>query len=471
MRRGLPACAGPISGTLAGALTALFVSLVGGNPVQTVALPLAIALLFFVILDPRKVLIAILAVRSACDLFLDSTRFSVGGYSLGAGGVINAFVILIVLLLAMEKPGALPKRDLGAWAALLVLTLASAAFAPVTADAVRIYLALLSYCAVFVSAFFIVRSPGDFRTCVRIVLWSSAIPAVYALVELATGGAHRPDGLRLQSTFSHPNIFAFYLVLIVCLVLYVLKSATGTLKAGTRIALGLYMLLLLALLVLTQSRSAWIACGAVFALYGFAFERRYLAYLMLVPLLALLVPSVHERLLDLGTGNEYEQYARLNSLAWRRLMWETSLQWMRPDHYLLGYGLGSFTHYSPQFFPLAGDFNPGAHSVYVQLLFEVGAAGLLAYLWLYARLIWVLRAVARFDRLAAFISIALVVAYLIVSFSDNMLAYLSFNWYFWFITGAASAAVMAGRKTPSAAQESVPGTERAGPVPAAPVAP
>jgi O-antigen ligase len=82
--------------------------------------------------------------------------------------------------------------------------------------------------------------------------------------------------------------------------------------------------------------------------------------------------------------------------------------------------------------------------VYVEWLFELGALGLLAYLSLFARVLWNLKRLLAVNRLGGFILIALVLQYLIVSASDNMAAYLAFNWYFWFITGAGCALLAHG---------------------------
>src|SRR5262249_39719100 len=158
------------------------------------------------------------------DVFFDATRFSLFGYQIGVGGVINAIVILVAIVLVAEKPDALPRKAVWAWAGFLATAAIGVVISPVKADAVRIYLSVLSYFAVFVGAFVLVRSPADFRFCVRLVIGSSVIPVVYALAELATGGGHTPDGLRLKGTFGHPNIFAFYLVVVISLTLYLRKS-------------------------------------------------------------------------------------------------------------------------------------------------------------------------------------------------------------------------------------------------------
>ncbi|NMM39123.1 MAG: O-antigen ligase family protein [Glaciimonas sp.] len=417
---------------------------------RSMALPALLFLGLLLLYSRILLLMLILLFRSSGDVIFESTRVSLGAIQIGVGGLINVFVILIALLLVIEKPSIVPKKMLTIWVPFLVLALAGVVISPVKGDAIRVLLALISYFAIFVSAFYVVRSPDDFKRCVRLILWSSVLPATYALVDIALhGGTGGPNGARLQSTFSHPNIFAFYLTLVVSLGFYVLKSDTITLSKGNKLVLTAYTFLMLALLMLTQTRSAWIACFSLFAAYGLFFERRYLLYLFLAPLFALLIPSVRDRLLDLGSGNEVVQYAKLNSFAWRVYLWESAFNWMRPANYLLGYGLDSFQHYSPTFFPLAGKTNFNAHNLYVQWIFELGALGLFAYLWLFGCLLWLLRKMLPINKLGGFILILLVIQYLMVSFSDNMAAYLAFNWYFWFIAGSACAVVAADLKLKS----------------------
>lgn len=425
-----------------------YVGAMDDNIARSMALPAVLLLGLLLLYSRMLLLLLIILFRSSGDIILESTRFSLGAMQIGVGGLINVFVIMIALLLVIEKPRMLPKKMLSMWAPFLILALVGVVIAPVKGDAIRVFLALISYFAIFVSAFYFVRSPDDFKRCVRIVLWSSVFPALYALADMALhGGITGPHGARLMSTFSHPNIFAFYLTLVVSLGFYVLKSATYTLSNRDRVILTAYTFLMLALLMLTQTRSAWIACFSLFVAYGLFFERRYLLYLVLLPLLGLLIPSIRDRVLDLGAGNEVIQYAKLNSFAWRVYLWESGLQWMRPANYLLGYGVDSFQYYATTFFPLAGKTHFGAHSVYVQWLFELGALGLLAYLWLFGRLLGVLWKMLSINKLGGVVLISLVIQYLIVSASDNMTSYLVFNWYFWFIAGSACALVAADARS------------------------
>jgi O-antigen ligase len=431
-----------------GALLPAYVVAMDDNVAKAMALPVLLLLVLLMLYSRMLLLLLILLVRSSGDIFFESTRFALGSMQIGVGGLINIFVILIALLLVAEKPGLLPKKLASMWAPFLLVALVGVAIAPVKSDAIRAYIGQISYFAMFISAFYLVRSQQDFKRCVHLVLWSSLLPALYALADIALhGGISGPHGDRLQSTFSHPNILAFYLTLVISLGFYVLKSATYDLSSRNRVILTGYTFLMLALLVLTQTRSAWIACLSLFAAYGLMFNRRYLLYLLLAPLVALLIPSVRDRLLDLGAGNEVVQYAKLNSFAWRVYIWESGLQWMRPGNYLLGYGIDSFQHYSPTFFPLAGKTHFGAHNLYVQWMFELGVLGIAAYLWLFARLALWLKDLLPINRLGGVILLTLVLQYMLVSASDNMASYLVFNWYFWFIVGSGCAIVHAASRT------------------------
>ena len=75
------------------------------------------------------------------------------------------------------------------------------------------------------------------------------------------------------------------------------------------------------------------------------------------------------------------------------------------------------------------------YNVYLQILYEMGAIGLLAYAWLIVSIVRCLRRGRRYDANGVVMIYTLVGAYLLESYSDNMIYYLSFNWYFMFAIG------------------------------------
>jgi hypothetical protein len=85
---------------------------------------------------------------------------------------------------------------------------------------------------------------------------------------------------------------------------------------------------------------------------------------------------------------------------------------------------------------MSGGVHMGAHSVYVQLLFETGILGLAAFIWLHVKLALLLKPYYKTNKLMVFTAIMFLLEFALNSYSDNMLAYLSFNWYLWFVLGA-----------------------------------
>jgi hypothetical protein len=421
-----------------GAVIPMFGDSMGYQFGRLAALPALLLLGVLLIYDYKKLVMLILLFRSVGDMLLESTQFGIGSVRMGIGGLINLFVILIAFMMVMEKPKAFPGRLARYWLPFVVMMSVGLVLSFEKTNALKIYLGMASNFAIFMIAIYIVRSNEDFNKAIRLVMYSSLLPTLYAFVDIAL---HMRGGdFRLQSTFSHPNILAFYLTLVLVLGLYMLKSPLYNITPRGRIAVCLYMPMLMVQLLLTQTRSAWLACFLVFVLYALIFKRSYLLYLLLLPLL-LLVPSVNERLMDLGQGNEVARNAQLNSFAWRVVLWESAIGWMETKRMLLGYGLDGFGYNVGTFFPMDRTIRWDAHNVYVQFFFDMGVVGLLCYVWLYARVLGTLRTLARIDPVSGFLMLSIVIQYLIVSFSDNMFRYLVFNWYLWFIVGGACALV------------------------------
>ena len=420
-----------------GVFVAEFGNLVGEHYGILLALPAAMVIGFLFFIDRYALLFLIMLSRASLDVVLEATRL--GNFGLGA--VLNALVIIIALIAIFERPNPVQKVIRQTWLVFLVIAFASIFISPVKLLAVKSFLALLSYASIFAVAIVIVKSEEDFGRWMKAVFFSSIVPVIYAFVDIAKGGYHsqESEGFRISSTFSHPNVFAFYLVLIICLSFYFYKTKSDYISVFIRRVLPAYILLLLALLVLTKTRSAWASCFAFFTMYALLYDRKYLIYILLSPVVALMIPEVRDRLLDLGQGNEVINYSKLNSYAWRKLIWHDGFNFMSPSHYFFGYGLDAFKERSPDFFTMAGGRQHGAHSVFVQLFFETGVLGLVAYVWLHVKTLKLLIPFYKKNKLMIFTMIMFLLEFAFEAYADNMLAYLSYTWYLWFVLGAAYA--------------------------------
>jgi len=421
-----------------GLVSVVYGSWVDEKLIRIVLVPGVLVLMFLFFADKTKLFLLLILVRVTIDPVIEATRLG----PLSAGALMNVLILLIALLLVMERPRAVAGIVFPMWLPLVLAMALAAVRAPDVGKGIRVFLGYMTSIAVFIVPFYLKQCQKDLGFTIRVVLLSSVFPVFYGFVDYAQGGMGGVDGNRVSSVFPHANIFAFFLVVVITLAFYMAKTQVLKPSRTLRWALMAYIGFMLVDLLLTKTRSAWGACAVVFVLYGLVFERKYLFYIAGAGLLALLIPDVRERLLELNAAKIYwSNNMPANSFEWRRMIWESGLNYMKPSAYLLGYGSQSFAWYSIDFFPLANGGNWGAHNVYVQWFFEAGAVGILCAAWLYFRLFAILKNGLRGDRLGSMMVITVVVEYLVVSFSDNMLDYLAFNWYFWFVLGTACAII------------------------------
>lgn len=407
--------------------------------IRIVLVPAALFLVFLFFADKAKLFVLLILVRVAIDPVIEATRAG----ALSAGALMNLLVLLIAFLMFVEKPKVVASVVIPMWLPLVLVMALAALRAPELGKGIRVFLGYLTSVAVFMVPFYLKQCQKDLGFTIRIVLLSSVVPAFYGFVDFAQGGMGGVNGNRVSSVFPHANIFAFYLLVVITLAFYMAKSEVLKVPRIQRWILFAYIGVLFADLLLTKTRSAWAACAVVFLMYGLIFERRYLLYMVIGGMLAMLVPDVRERMLELDSAKVYwTNNMPSNSYEWRKMIWESGIGFMQWWSYPLGYGSQSFAYYSIDFFPLANGGNWGAHNVYVQWLFEAGILGLACAAWLYFRIFSILKRGMQGDKLGTVIVIAVVVEYLVVSYSDNMLDYLAFNWYFWFVIGTACAIIV-----------------------------
>ncbi|MDX3805849.1 O-antigen ligase family protein [Bosea thiooxidans] len=387
----------------------------------------------------QSIVFGVLLIRASSDPVFNLLGGDSGAASMGVGALFNVLVIAIAGIFFLRAPLKAPFPVLAIWGPFLLIAFGSTLYAPDFKAAVRLASVMLSYWAFFAIPFFILRSTLDVTRFVLAVIVSSIPPTLYAFLDIARGLSDLGE-FRLQSTFSHPNIYAFYLVLVLGLALYVRASRIVRVSPRIRTLVTLYIPLLMMFLLLTKTRSAWGVCGVMFLVYALKIDRRFLAGLLLLPLLFIANPSLMDRLTDVTAATEVDNFSqlnestRLNSYVWRQALWESAIPQVL-DRPLLGHGLESFKLSTPSFFPLIGPQGIDGHNFYLQMSFELGFLGVLALAWLLGCVAWRLVRGLRRDPPGLLIICCILMAYMLESYSDNMHFYLSFNWYFWFVIG------------------------------------
>ncbi len=211
-------------------------------------------------------------------------------------------------------------------------------------------------------------------------------PIVFATLGIACGIAAigwltRMPGTSLQSTFNRTNDLAGYLLLVTPLTLHLFLSAR---HKAMRLVWGLVFVFLSSSLVLTGSRSSWVALIIALALTLFwnrsalalSFYRLSLGLSLLLGVGVLILnwtsfaPRLNS-LLNLSIINESATSWRLDLLFTSFAIWK--------DHLLFGSGPNTFGSILPAYMLRAGYFSINPHNYYVQTLAETGLVGLAAF--------------------------------------------------------------------------------------------
>ncbi len=387
----------------------------------------------------RRATLGLMVLRPACDQAFNVVKFALGQES-GPGASLNILILVMAVVGAGFRPWALVAPMVLAWLIFLMVAGLSALQAPDPLTSLRLLLTLATYCAVLILAHVLVRDRKSAVAALVVTLLSSVIPTVVALAELAVTPAILTGEERLLGTFTHSNILAFYLVTIIAVIFFALSTTLIELPLRWRRRLSAYAGVLVLLLLATKTRSAWIALALIFGAQALFVDRRWLWLPLLLPLL-LLVPGVGDRFFDLFEGNTNDTYAQLNSLAWRQLLWADTFEWLRQNPPgLLGHGLDHYVSYVPQFFDRgAKPDGIGTHNALLQVYFEAGWLGLLAFLGTFATALACLAGRWRRDPAATPLAMALVIGVVACSYSDNTLDYLQFQWPMWFFVGSVCA--------------------------------
>jgi len=249
---------------------------------------------------------------------------------------------------------------------------------------------------------------------ITVILFSALLPLCFGLYQYlsGTGGLATPGFNRIYGTFTHPNVFAQYLVLIFFLIIFLLT--TCTMRKSYRFVLFCYVLITLFALYNTFTRGAWIALLVGVLLY-ISMKTKVHKKVIFVPLvlivLLLLSPYLQKRWVDIA---QHQQYDQQNSLEWRLHLWEETVGYLK-EYPFTGNGLGMYEY----------KIGVMAHNDYLRISYETGFLGLGLYMIL---LCYILFSALRNLSKAKFLfeinsyktAVCLMVSLLLMSLVDNL---------------------------------------------------
>ncbi len=433
-------------------------------------MPLVIAALIGVVLTivfvlrPDLGLLLTLIIRAFSDAFIGRMADASGG-----GGLIvrlltspNAGMILLVILggglyLLTHRTRFL--RLPGASSLLFLLLIGGIGLlrAPSLTAGLDRWLADWSALIVYGVAAAVFSKPQQIQRVINVLAVAFIVPALVGLNQYVTRHGCRVDEafLRICGTFTHPNPFAFFLVIILSVFLCQALVQHGGRRLLAWSIVGLSAILLIG----TQTRSGWVGTLIVLLTVGATRNRRLLLIApLLVGLAVVLIPSISSRVSDPLSGSTA---GRLNIWTIGYNNWlDVTHNSMSPFATVLNRMVGT----GPD---SVGGLTQGwaAHNDYLLVFLEYGALGLAAFLAMFLSLIvsafrtWRLSRNHMLEPVAlSFLAVTL--AYPAMHLSDNLLGRTQNQLYFWTLAGLTAAIghlTARAKQSPSAPSLADPG--------------
>jgi O-antigen ligase len=404
-----------------------------------VAVALAGVVLFW---RPNWAVVGLMLLKASMDnLSQTITLFQGAPYQVNINGLLNVLVVLLAtffILTGRVRPTRFAL--LRPMTLLLVIGAIGLLISSEPMSVLREWVRLASLPAVFLLVVAGGRSRASKRRLISVILLSAIVPCLVGFYQVLTGRGYTISvGFnRAYGTFWFPNGLAFYLLVVVALLFPTYQKTRSMLLRVLMLGLGAMCGLTL---LLTYTRAAW---GSLILMAGVVAILRYRKWLIIGPIVLLLivvaVPSVRQRVADLITPQtlslqrvyrvDQTTLGSSNSFQWRLLLWSDTIHYVGKNP-LLGQGLASYPR-------LAAASEIGieiaAHNDYLRMLIEVGVLGLVAYLgvqWQVVRMAWQAFKTTGEQHLMGLWLLALYLAILAVSLTDNILSYHTVGWYLW----------------------------------------
>jgi O-antigen ligase len=358
----------------------------------------------------------ILLVRPVVDLTKGSTGVSAGSGTVAT--IVGGAVILVGLLWLAGLSRQRGRLRMGFISrALLLLMLSSVISVGFSSQPLTSALQVartLGAVMVFLVLEQLLRSPALVRRALIVCAVSALAPLLVGGMQfLSRGGA--TNGLnRVTGSFTHPNTFGFFLVMLI-LMGYALRAYV---PGRPRWAVDALLLVAAAEMLLTYSRGGWIVLAVGLLVIGVLADRRlFVALPVVATAVWFLFPNIQARISDLQTADTVGGRPG-NSLAWRLTHVQELLTARQGDPV---FGIG------PKMADLLVVGGRPPHNDAVRLLVENGLVGLVCYvLFLVALVALAVRALRRlragFGRGLAVGFSGCMVAFVVDSMGANLIA-------------------------------------------------
>jgi O-antigen ligase len=390
----------------------------------------------FALFDNKVGLLLLLFFRPCLDYFTEQT-FHFGDLNINFAGIFASLTILFSVLVIFKNSEQIEKFPLAKSWFLFFLALALSLISSYDRRVGEIELIrLLSTVLIFYTSFILIKDSKDLARLIKTIILSAIIPSIVAVYQYftETGLTVPLEGVynRVFGTFAHPNLLAFYLLLVLslCFVIFL----TSDKKKISIILYSSLAILFLATLVFTYTRSAWIGLLILVILLGITRYRKFLLISLIVLTIGYFSISQISTRLQSFTNKDPG-----TSIQWRIQLYKDSYSYLK-QRPAFGYGIGT----SNEIILKNRGAEAGssdAHNDFLRIALDAGLIGLLAFLFLIFSLLTKLFKLYRQQnkpRLKTLTFVVFIIAggFYAISAGDNILANTALQWAFWSLLGA-----------------------------------
>lgn len=427
-------------------ILAVFLSLFWSGSLFSLFLLLAsVAIFLLALFYPIFGFFALLTFRTAFDYAgSEIALFSI--FSIPVSFTFLMGVILIALAaiqLIKRKFNFFKEKTFWPWLLFLFITAVLSIFSFDKSSSLVNFFRLLSFFSAFIFGFLIFDNAKKITNLARVIIFSAIIPAAAAWVQLINrGGFYDGERWRLVGTFTHPNMLAIYLVLIICLTIFVALNLRK--KAIEKIPYLFLAIFFIIPLLFTYTRIAWLSLAFILFFVGvYRFRKLLLISVLAFFLLYFFAPFFQDRISTL-VG-----IAASDSSSWRINLWKDIISYIK-DSPWFGYGPGTASVFLKKNVPrLLVETEP--HNDYLKIWLESGIFALLSYLWIFID--YLKRMYQGFKtekrprlKILYFFLILFTLSMGGASLTDNVLKDAVMQWEFWVLSGGLLAIIKLGNK-------------------------
>lgn len=270
--------------------------------------------------------------------------------------------------IAIHKQTTLPKTLLMAYSVFFIWCLFSLTYTSSLFWGIGDFLRLFSSFIYLILFHELIKEKRQMLQVIKMMILSFYLTLPFAIHNLIwkSGFVEKTGLVRILSTFRTPNAYASYLLFITLITFFAILRK----EFKAKLLLFFTFLLSTLALVLTWTRTGWIAFFSGFLVFMWLKNKKYVPFIIILTICLLSLPPIYGRFLESFQSTS----GRLSSWESRLIIWKGLLKGFKNSP-IWGFGLGSRFHVAAKY--IGGRGWP--HNDYLRLLVELGLIGFLEF--------------------------------------------------------------------------------------------